>query len=70
MLLAHEVLLPQNGGAKWVSRHVGEQHRVRGTVAFYAVDVIIAADVWYSAARRIVDFNQAGLLTQPHEHLA
>jgi hypothetical protein len=36
----------------------------------YAVDVIIAADVWYSAARRIVDFNQAGLLTQPHEHLA
>ena len=39
-------------------------------VAFYAVDVTLAADVWYSATRRTVDCNQAGLLTQPHEHLA
>src|SRR5436305_11698129 len=64
MLLAHGVLLPQDGGAKWVSRVTSASSTERGgTVALYAVDVIIAADVWYSATRRTVDSNQAGLLT-------
>jgi hypothetical protein len=36
----------------------------------YAVGLLTAADVWWSATRRALAANQDRLLTQPHEHLA